>query len=54
MAESSGGYYITFTCNACGQIHLVNPKTGRVFGGDDLGAAPLARTTAGAKMMSRL
>ena len=50
----SGGYYITFTCNACGQIHLVNPKTGRVFGGDDLGAAPLARTTAGAKMMSRL
>jgi hypothetical protein len=28
----AGGFYTTLTCTACRQIHLVNPKTGSVFG----------------------
>lgn len=27
--------YETVSCSACGQIHLVNPKTGKVIGEDD-------------------
>jgi hypothetical protein len=27
--------YRTFTCIACGGMHLVNPSTGKVLSGDD-------------------
>jgi hypothetical protein len=27
--------YETIVCTACRRAHLVNPKTGRVIGGDD-------------------
>ena len=28
----AGAYYMTVTCTACRGLHLVNPKTGSVFG----------------------
>jgi hypothetical protein len=27
------------TCTACGRVHLVNPKTGKVLGANDIGLA---------------
>jgi len=30
-----GHSYETVSCSACGQIHLVNPETGKVLGEDD-------------------
>ena len=32
--ESSEDSFETVTCIACARVHLVNPKTGRVLGGD--------------------
>ncbi len=33
--EDDDNTYQTMTCLACAAVHLVNPKTGRVLGGDD-------------------
>lgn len=34
-AEQNGPVYEPVTCAICTRIHLVDPKTGRVAGGDD-------------------
>jgi len=34
-SEDVGVTYETVSCHACGQLHLVNPKNGRVAGSDD-------------------
>jgi hypothetical protein len=34
-AERDDERYQPVTCAACGRLHLVNPKTGRVAGQDD-------------------
>jgi hypothetical protein len=34
-SENGGKTYETTSCLACGQVHLVNPKNGRVAGSDD-------------------
>jgi hypothetical protein len=36
-SESGGEVYESVTCLACGQPHMVNPKTGKVLGVDDSG-----------------
>jgi hypothetical protein len=33
--EVSDDDYQQISCHACQQIHYVNPKTGKVLGGDD-------------------
>jgi uncharacterized Zn finger protein len=35
FTESGGETYEAVRCHACGQVHLVNPKNGRVAGCDD-------------------
>lgn len=34
QSQSSGDRFEPLTCHACGQVHLVNPKTGRTLGDD--------------------
>jgi hypothetical protein len=33
--EADRDEYQSVTCLACAQLHLVNPNTGKVLGGDD-------------------
>jgi hypothetical protein len=33
--SEDGETYEGVICHACGQLHLVNPKTGETAGGDD-------------------
>jgi len=33
--SEDGETYEGVICHACGQLHLVNPKTGETLGGDD-------------------
>jgi len=33
--DAEGEVFESITCSACGQVHLVNPKTGKVVGPDD-------------------
>jgi hypothetical protein len=33
--SEDGETYEGVICHACGQMHLVNPKTGETMGGDD-------------------
>lgn len=33
--EKDGNVYEPLTCTLCGRIHLVNPATGKVLGGED-------------------
>ena len=33
VSETDEDTYETVTCLACQRVHLVNPKTGKVFGG---------------------
>jgi hypothetical protein len=32
--EHSDGMYESVTCHACGQVHLLNPKTGKTLGAE--------------------
>ena len=32
--SENGNMYETLTCLVCGQVHLVNPRTGRVIGAE--------------------
>ncbi len=34
-SEDGGEVYQSVTCLACRQLHWVNPKSGKVLGGDD-------------------
>ena len=34
-SDAAGETYETVSCQACRQMHLVNPRTGRVMGSDD-------------------
>ncbi len=34
-SDDGGETFEAVTCAACRQLHLVNPKTGRVVGGED-------------------
>jgi hypothetical protein len=34
-SENGGETYQTVNCLACGQVHMVNPKTGKVLGADE-------------------
>jgi hypothetical protein len=34
-SENDGETYEAISCHACGQLHFVNPKNGRVTGGGD-------------------
>ena len=33
--ENDGETYEALTCTACGRMHAVNPKTGKLLGEDD-------------------
>jgi hypothetical protein len=33
--------FVTVDCLACARVHLVNPNTGRVAGGNDLAERPM-------------
>jgi len=34
-SENGGDTYEGVTCSACGQVHMVNPQTGKVLGADE-------------------
>jgi hypothetical protein len=34
LSDESEEFFEPLTCLACGQVHLVSPKTGRVLGSD--------------------
>jgi hypothetical protein len=34
-SDNGGEIYESVTCAACAQLHLVNPTTGKVLGGDE-------------------
>ena len=34
-SDEPGEIYETVTCQACRQVHLVDPRTGRVMGSED-------------------
>jgi hypothetical protein len=34
-AENGGDTYEPVTCLACRQVHMVNPRTGRILGADE-------------------
>ena len=40
-SENGGDMYEGVTCSACGQVHMVNPKTGKVLGADEETDDPL-------------
>jgi hypothetical protein len=40
-SENGGDTYEGVTCSACGQVHMVNPKTGKVLGADEETDDPL-------------
>jgi hypothetical protein len=33
-SENCGDTYESVTCSTCGQVHMVNPKAGKVLGAD--------------------
>ena len=39
--SENGGDTYEVTCSACGQVHMVNPKTGKVLGADEETDDPL-------------
>ena len=47
-ADGEADLYEAVTCTACARVHLVNPKTGTLFGEDAFDLEPQAGCTAGA------
>ncbi len=37
--------YFAVTCPACKQVHLVNPKNGKVFGASEVGSSRYVRSS---------